>query len=312
MTANLIISLDCEGKWGLSDYPNIIKNFTNKNLIATYKKINELFSELSIPVTYAFVGSFILTQEERKQFDCFNNIKECYSMPLINYFNSDIENKKDGWFLPELYDLVNNEINEIASHSFSHMLFDENKKSEIIDKELNNCMTLSNLKKIKFETFIFPYNKILFLEKIHEFGFKGYRNNIYLNKKIYRKISNLINEWNIWKRYDINYQIFNNDLVQIPGGAFFNWRYKLRKYLIPSQVTILKWKNLINYSYKYKKTLNLWFHPHNIISAPSTFDVLKEVIFYANKMRENGKLNIITQKDYVKKILLKSKENLSI
>ena len=309
MSANLIISLDCEGKWGLSNQPKLIKEFTNQNLIKTYKKINYLFNKLSIPVTYAFVGSFILNNEEKKNFDCFDSLDNCYSAPLVNFFNDDEQNKKEGWFLPEIYELVNNELNEIASHSFSHLLFNEKLNNNIIEKELNNCNLVAKLKKKKFETFIFPYNKISNLESIKKYGFKGYRNHKDYKRNFNHRVKNLLNEWNIWGNFSEHLNNLHDDLIQIPGGEFFNWRFKMRKYLIPKNITIMKWKNYLNQAVKFNKTLNLWFHPHNILSAPSTYDVLKEIVYEAYKMRENGKLNIITQKNYVD-LTLANKRNL--
>ena len=304
MSANLIISLDCEGKWGLSNNPKLNKHFNNRDLIKVYEKLNDLFLKLNIPITYAFVGSFILNESEKGNFECFENINKCYSPPLINYMNSNEIDRKDGWFLPEVYDLVNNGINEISCHSFRHLSFSKCKNEQIINEELKNCKLVEKLKKINFKTFVFPYNDIAYLEKIKEYGFDGFRDHKVLKKNIKTKAQNLLNEWNIWKK--IYYQNEYNEeikLVQIPGGFFFNWRFKWRRYLIPEIITYLKWKNLIKYAINHNKTLNLWFHPHNIISAPSTFNVLKKVIIHANKMRDKGKLNIITQASYCKKIL---------
>lgn len=304
MSANLIISLDCEGKWGLSSNSKLIKNFTNKNLLNVYKELNKFFSNFNIPVTYAFVGSFILNNNEKNYFECFENINKCYSKPLINFFNNEKDNKSEGWFVPEAYDLVNNEINEIGCHSFSHLSFLENNDENIIDKELNNCKLIEKLKKKKFKTFVFPYNEIAYTDKLKKYGFIGFRNHKRINKNIITKSKKLFDEWNILEH--INYQNdFNKelDLVEIPGGFFFNWRFKWRRYLVPEIVTLIRWKRLIKYAVNNNKTLNLWFHPHNLLTAPSTFKILKEVIMQANKMRDNGKLNIITQAQYAENIL---------
>jgi len=309
LRANLIISLDCEGKWGLSNQPKIIAQFTNNNLIRTYEKINNLFSSLKIPVTYAFVGALILKKQERKNFECFENFDKCYSLPLQNFFRADNKCQSEGWFLPEIYDLVNNNINEMASHSFSHLLFSHKTSKSKIENELINCQIVSNLKKKKFKTFVFPYNKISNLDLIKKFGFIGYRYHQDYRKDLYSKIKNLYSEWNIWAKYEMNCNNFNQDMVQIPGGAFLNWRFKWRKYLIHPEITVCKWKNLLKQCVRSKKTLNLWFHPHNILSAPSTFDVLKKIILEAYKMREKGKLNIITQKRYVEKVMMESRKN---
>jgi hypothetical protein len=302
LSANLIISLDCEGKWGLSNNSKLTRKFTNSNLIKIYTKLNNFFSSLNIPITYAFVGSFILKKAERVNFECFENINQCYSEPLINYYNSDVNNKKDGWFVPEIYEIVNNKINEISCHSFSHLSFSKYKEKSIIDKEMINCKLVEKYKKIKFKTFVFPYNEIAHLDKIEEYGFNGFRYHKILKRNLITKAKNLFNEWNVWEKvYNQNEYNEKLNLVKIPGGFFFNWRFKWRKYLIPELVTYVKWKNLINYAIQHDKTLNLWFHPHNILTAPSTFNVLKKVILEANRMRDKGKLNIITQASYTKK-----------
>ena len=229
MSGNLIISLDCEGKWGLSNDLTITKKFTNLNLINTYKSLNNFFLNLKIPVTYAFVGSFILNKKEKKNFDCFENLNECYSEPLFNYFKSDEQNKKEGWFVPEVFDIVNHEINEIACHSFSHLRFNKNLDITKIDKELNNCKRVWNLKNIIYKTFIFPYNEIAHLSKIKELGFSGFRDHKFQKKSFFSKFTNLVEEYNVWKKYKYTEKVNKFNLTPIPGGLFFNWRFKFRK-----------------------------------------------------------------------------------
>ena len=41
-------------------------------------------------------------------------------------------------------------------------------------------------------------------------------------------------------------------------------------------------------------------YAHNLISGPETYKVLEEVLGKAAILRDQGKLNIITQLDYVK------------
>ncbi len=300
MSGNLIISLDCEGKWGLFNKLSSTKKFTNKELLNTYSKIQNLLNVYDFSATYAFVSAFLLKENEKKNFSCFFEKNEAYSKSLKVYNSLGQNEKAEGWFLPEVLDIVNKSTNEIACHSFSHLAFDEKIEKKLIINELENCHKVAKIKKLEFKTFIFPYNIIGHQELLKNYSFLGYRYHKKNIKNFYFKILNFLQEFNIYQSIKKYAKFEEGQLIKIPGDFFFNWRHKMRKALVPQSITILRWKNLLKKAVDEKLTLNLWFHPHNLISGPETYKVLEEVLGKAAILRDQGKLNIITQLDYVK------------
>jgi hypothetical protein len=64
--AIFIISLDCDGKWGLADRisDHHIRYFTNENIRQAYGDLVALFEKWDVSATFAFVMAFILAKEE--------------------------------------------------------------------------------------------------------------------------------------------------------------------------------------------------------------------------------------------------------
>ena len=60
MAARFILSLDCEGKWGVADTLTPFEHATlsNARLIEAYGQILALLDEFDIPATFAFVGLY--------------------------------------------------------------------------------------------------------------------------------------------------------------------------------------------------------------------------------------------------------------
>ena len=60
MTATFILSLDCEGKWGVADLlgSDHARQLTDDRLRKAYAEIVALLDEHQVPATFAFVGAF--------------------------------------------------------------------------------------------------------------------------------------------------------------------------------------------------------------------------------------------------------------
>ena len=65
MVARFILSLDCEGKWGVADHltPGDHAALSDARLRAAYADILAALAEFDIPATFAFVGTFSLTAD---------------------------------------------------------------------------------------------------------------------------------------------------------------------------------------------------------------------------------------------------------
>src|SRR6266436_1480184 len=66
LPATFILSLDCEGKWGMADAitDHHRKHFVNDRILKTYRDLVDLLAALDLTATFAFVGAFTLSAEQ--------------------------------------------------------------------------------------------------------------------------------------------------------------------------------------------------------------------------------------------------------
>jgi len=299
---NFIISLDCEGKWGTVGLKEIQKKLSSDNLNNVYKKINNLLLKYEMPATFAFVMALTLSEEESKKFHCLSiEEKDQNNIYLKEFWKSKKQGNIEGWLEPKIFEEISKNTNiEIASHGFSHYICDDQANTLEIENEFRNSLKVSNIKNITLKTFVFPENKIGNLNILKKFNYAGYRNvkkSKYKNSKI-KRFKNLLDEFNIFEIIQEQNSVDKYGLTSIPSGFFFNSKFGLRN-LVPGFITFEKWKRLINYSIENNKTLHLWFHPHNLISAPKSFTVLENIFKYLYKLRNLNKISVITQEQYV-------------
>ena len=279
----ITLSFDCEGKWGMIDSnSDWVNNISNESLVEVYKYILDVLNFYDIPATFAFVGA--LTEKKETFMELNQSHLTGYShKKWINLAIKKINENEDGWFAPKLLELVKNEKkHEIASHSYSHTPFNKLNIDEALI-ELSLVKKWSEKNKINCQSFIFPRNLIAYDELLLQFGINFYRdtpNNF--NYKFFPRLLNmLIEELLIFKKGE---DLKNNN--KIPGGTFINWMYGSRR-IIPSQITLLKNKSIINsVKYNNNKNSHFWLHPHNLISAPRTrinFENLCKSIHTAKK-----------------------------
>ncbi|MEM7782798.1 MAG: hypothetical protein AAF623_05550 [Planctomycetota bacterium] len=297
MAGKFIVSLDCEGMWGMADQPHQSRQFvTQKNLADVYQKLIDLFAEYEIPATFAFVGMFVLNEKERQYFE-----PKLGALPyrgqdwLTNFKKARAEEKLDGWFFAEALDMVNStKVHEIGTHGFTHIPFDgPDTPKSLYEQELSLVSELGKMKQVSFNTIVFPRNRLGHLDLMDQFGVKGYRELLKSGGPALR----LLRELNVFEKSQTP-QDSSDSPVRIPSGYFLNWRHGGRK-RIPQAVTIARWNSILGDAAKKSGVAHLWTHPHNFISAPSTFSVLEQIIKKVAQLRDSQALQVQTQQDYV-------------
>lgn len=157
---------------------------------------------------------------------------------------------------------------EIASHSFSHVdIADSETTREVAIFEIKESFGL--LKKINpnLTTFIFPNNKMAYVELLKEVGFSIYRSND--NNKIRRD---------------------NLGLFQFPLGLWLSPKAFCPKDLI----------KLINISAKRKQLINFWCHLFEFDSSKQFVDFFEPIFAHIELCRKNGIIEALTMRDIVK------------
>jgi len=300
----LIISFDCEGKWGFSDkinpyYDNIL---IDKNILSAYRKTLDLLKNNHIKATFAFVGAFTMTKEMFYEKENMFSRRMYANKNWLDIFYQ--QNKKnsnsEGWFCPEAYEYVTKYTeHEIASHGFTHLPFDEKLVSrEDILHELHDILAWSTWQGIDISTFIFPRNKIGYTDLLSSIGIKAYRD----TPQFYGIKPRLKAEALKYKPpYLAQEHSKKLEKIRIPGGNLLAFRKKIR--LPPDFVIINRWKRMIDNAVSTNGVVHIWMHPHNLIDGIKQAHLFNSVLSYAyNKYIKKGNLLNLTQKEYMEAI----------
>ena len=297
-----IMSLDCEGKWGMADslQPYHHRDITGANLKKAYRQLLDMLARHDLRATFAFVMAFILREEERGHFDILDERKNPGDPWLRHYWDSLKSGQGDGWHCSEAFEMVRNAgTHEIASHSFCHRpLDDKSIDAAGAGQELANAGLAAKLKQVEPKTLVFPRNHVGNLEVVRAAGYRGYRSRL---QRRGGRAGALLEEFVTWRQPQ--HPAGSGDaLVAIPAGHFFNWRFGLRK-LVPSAVTAARWRNQLEACARQGGVVHLWLHPHNLITGPDTAPVLDMVLADVARLRDAGRIQVLTQDDYCERLV---------
>lgn len=301
-----IISLDCEGKWGMADHlePYHHRLLTDRALAEVYDRIVALLARYDLPATFAYVMAFTLTEAERRELAPLLVRQETKKDAwLSHYWAAEEQGLVEGWFQPHALDVVREDgRHEIACHGFCHRPLGDNSLSAAdAETELEAAATVARMKGVDLKTLIFPRNEVGHLALVRKSGFIGYREKLRRPSGVLGRAARVAEEFNIWAGPQEAKKPVGGDMVEIPPGYFFNWRFGVRK-RVPLGVTVARWKKLLDRAARHGGVAHLWLHPHNLITGPDTAESLAAVIAYAAALRAGGKLEVMTQEQFSDKM----------
>jgi|SaaInlV_120m_DNA_3_1039746.scaffolds.fasta_scaffold07595_1 peptidoglycan/xylan/chitin deacetylase (PgdA/CDA1 family) len=303
MTGRFIISLDCEGHWGMADKPRVARSYvTHEALMHAYEALLALFEEFEMAATFAFVGMFTLTNVERDRFaPQLGDLPYRGESWLKHYHAEMAAGQEDGWFCPEAFEAVRAAPqHEIASHGFSHIPFDgPDTPPEVLRHEFEMAQAIAKTKGVDMETFIFSRNQIGALAALGETGFTGYRAALGSSGgRFGAPALRLAREMYVLDRAQPDVLVASDGMVTIPPGYFLNWRHGIRG-MIPPALIVARWRHILRSAARHGQVAHIWTHPHNFISAPQTLDMFRNILAQAAQLRDAGKLQLQTQAAYV-------------
>lgn len=300
MAGTFILSLDCEGKWGMADGLTADHHrwLTTANLRAAYARLLDLFDEYEVASTFAFVMAFLLSEEEQRAREELFQDQEIGGANWLRAFRAaQQDGDLEGWCMPELLDAVQARgRHEIGCHGFSHLPLGEDMIPEsVMRHEIEAAVAVADMRGLRLDTFIYPRNLVGRPHVLRDAGFVAYRDQLRTRRGPVGKALNLLAELNVAEQPQQTRE--NNAIVAIPSGYFFNWRQGARRF-VPPAVTERRWSSLLDRSARDGGVVHLWLHPHNIISAPTTFTVLRSVLRHVARLRDAGAIEIKTQRRF--------------
>ncbi len=298
--SKFVISLDFELFWGVTDVQDL--NSYKQNILGEWEaipRILDLFEKFEISATWAAVGMTICeTFDEWLEF-VPDETPKYKNQKLSNYNYGELAKKNPELFFgKELLKTINSCPNqEIATHSYSHMYFNEEGiDKEDMKKDLDLALKIAKTNDLEYSSIVFPrnqYNQDI-LDLLPKYGIRNYRGNLdhflyrdghYLKGgKLSRSIRFLDNFIPIHtkKTYPLSE---DDELRNIPAGFF------LRPYQgNPKVLNPIKLKRLVNQMNKAaeaKEILHLWWHPHNFgVFLDENLNYLEAILTHFKNLRD--------------------------
>jgi peptidoglycan/xylan/chitin deacetylase (PgdA/CDA1 family) len=299
LTARFILSLDCEGKWGVADHlnRNIHSCLSDSGLRSAYKKILALLDEYALPATFAFVGCFA---EKKAALDSridwlrrFELIAPNYIAPVLKDLS---EGSAQGWHGDWAVEAVGEAeaAHEIALHGVTHVPWTELGQSgaELEMAFLGEMETPVR----KARTFIYPRNRVAHRDVLAAAGIEAYRK----APPRRSRFAALLSEFDVFQEPEQD-PMQDEELVAIPGGQFVNWRSGARR-LVPTRVSLERARKMMKRAEMTGGVIHYWLHPENLATAPSTFELLRGIVELAADRRSAGGCTTLTQLQYARSV----------
>jgi peptidoglycan/xylan/chitin deacetylase (PgdA/CDA1 family) len=302
MSGHFVVSLDCEGKWGMADQITAHHDavLSEDNLLSAYLRLLTLFARYEVPVTFAFVMAFTLSEGERKEIgDRLCDVLVDGEQWLRHYRAAARRDRLDGWFCPRALDETRaHPEHEIGCHGFCHAPLAESGITRAdADRELSSAGAVAAMKGLNLRTFVYPRNKIGYRSLLREHGYVGYRERLARGAGALGLARALMREFNVFENAQPGLARVDG-LQPIPAGYFLNWRVGVRA-KVPMVLTRRRWVSILRDAAERGDVAHLWFHPHNIIDGPETIEVLEQILKEACLLRSQNRLQFVTQQAYV-------------
>jgi len=301
------ISIDYEFAWGYADkLLSLEDKIRVRQEVDITKRLILLFEKYNIPATWAIVGHLL---EKKCEWNSNNLSHPEYKRPIYkneicDYFfqHPDKNNCSDTlWYDSQklISQIKQSSANhEIASHSYAHILYDEQITNEqAIYADIAGSQRTHTEEGLPYKSFVFPRNVEGFHKQLQKAGLTHYRGNSY---KWYMFLPQLLQRLGHFCDYLIPSTpvsaplLHFSGLVNIRESMLLLGRNGLRKFITPSMM-IKKVKNGIQKASNKKEIFHLWFHPSNFsYDTEKQFWIFEEILKRATKMRDENKLDIQT------------------
>lgn len=282
--AGFTLSLDCEGLWGMADQQAVVAagRINNAALRNTYEFVHRTLGASGLKATMAFVTCFAADPNAvRAQMATLEQLA-CHSPGWFAHLLPALRaGQTDGWNGNAYYKALMQAGHEMAWHGATHMPLTQQTPVAAVKQETRLAQALFADLGQSPTTIVFPRNLVGHLTLLRDAGFNTYRASP--PGGIGGRIASLMNEWNVLDNRVAGKPALVDGWNVSPAGFFLNWPSGVRA-MVPVAVTMQRWKSLLRSAVKQGGYVHMWFHPHNLITAPAMKMAFAEI------MREVGQL----------------------
>ncbi len=302
MPGSIILSLDCEGLWGVQDNMGVHEGaVTRESMEWAYRTILRSLDRHGLRATFAFVGLFAMPPDEQLE-----RLRVLRESPAHRVWTSaayqDLsKGRSSGWeFTDALEWIRSSDEHEIASHSYSHLPLHEFPDSQaLLELELDGVRSWAAEAGVDLRTYIFPRNQVSDL-RTQPGTLLGFRDGPARGGPLAVKLHYLNPRGHAEGRPSAG-----SAPVAIPGGAMIQWRCGMKRW-IPPRIAIQRWRSTLRDAARTGGCAHLWLHPHNLITGFRQAELLDVHLADAGKYVRSGRLITMTQEEYCRDVLSRS------
>lgn len=295
MKAVFTLSLDCEGLWGMADHLHSaeLQLIREQGLRQTYQFLGDLLQEHGIRASAAFVSAFAAGPERLMQhaplFDELLRINPGWFGGIVAALKSG---QTQGWDGQWCFERMRQGGHEMAWHGTTHQALDQTLSPAALELEMELTQLLHRDLNHRPGSIVFPRNRVGQLETLARHGFDAYRASLPAAGAGARVAEKLTEFVPLGPRPDPLPGRAGHWAVIAPG-RFLHWPCGHRA-LVPSWVTVQRWKSMLDKAVRHGGVVHMWFHPHNLLTAPSMRQTLRAILAQVSACMQQGQLLNLT------------------
>lgn len=284
-----VLSLDCEGLWGMLDQPELLSSgvISNQLLLGAYQQLTNLLDKTGVVCTAAFVSAFAAPADLlHSQLDLIHAQAEENPLWLSTVAQKIRKGPSnlDGYLGHSMFRMLHDAGHEIGWHGSTHVSWDQASESSVT-REIQLFKIVNAELSVSPKSMIFPRNAVGQVSRLAECGINSYRAGPAPGGR--SRIGNLLKEFGSRNASETACPVPVEGVLMHPEGDFLNWPRGLRR-MVPNGVTVARWKNMVDRAIAKGGYVHMWFHPHNLITAPSMFIILEEVLQHVGQRIRYG------------------------
>ncbi len=274
------------------------------SLRKVYDYILAVLGKYSINATAAFVSAFAV--DHSVLYDHMDVIERLWRLNPA-WFSSILPalrcGELSGWSGSAFYRSMSAAGMEMGWHGATHLPLSEQTSEESATLEIELGSRLFASLGHRPKTVVFPRNQIGHLHTLRSNGFKNYRASLASGRL--SKARNLLAEFSLNADCEMPALKVENGWGVCSAGNFLNWPSGVRA-LVPIAVTINRWKSMLRTAAGRGGFVHMWFHPHNLITAPQMMVSFEEIIRFAGELVRNNDLVNLTIGEHAERVLARA------
>lgn len=295
--AGFTLSLDCEGLWGMADQYAVVSAgaINDVALGDAYAFIRHTLDASGLRATAAFVSCFAAGAEavrnQRVTLEQLASHAPTWFSQVLPVIRAG---RMDGWDGARHYQALKQAGHEMAWHGATHLPLTQDTPTMAVDLEVQLAQTLGAELGQMPKTIVFPRNRVGHLSRLRSAGFTTYRASP--PEGFAGRLGSLASEWRVFDNRVHDVPQLKDDWFVSPAGFFLNWPSGVRA-MVPSGVTVARWKSLLHRAAAQGGYVHMWFHPHNLITAPAMKPTFKAIMQEVGHMVRAGDIVNLTMEE---------------